>query len=167
MGKHAVHYSSASHTWQTPGWLLELAEKAMGRAIELDPATSPGNPTGAARYFTEADNGLAQPWESRAGWLNPPYGRELSAWMRKLRASPRFFGLVLLPARTDTAWFHDAIAWAELGCFLRGRVRFQGGQHCAPFPSVILARGFRDSFRRVFAQDGIIVEFRKGVDGTP
>jgi site-specific DNA-methyltransferase (adenine-specific) len=73
-------------------------------------------------------------------WLNPPYGRDLGRWITKVAEEVVLHGatvVMLLPARTDTKWFHDLV-WrgAEIR-FLEGRVRFKGSTAGAPFPSLI------------------------------
>jgi excisionase family DNA binding protein len=91
------------------------------------------------RFFTREDNGLLQHWTGRV-FMNPPYGRTLSAWMRKAyEASQNGAELVLclVPARTDTAWWHDYAARGEIR-FLRGRLRFGGCENPAPFSSAVV-----------------------------
>lgn len=76
--------------------------------------------------------------------MNPPYGREIGAWVEKAARSQACAVVALLPARTDTAWFHLWVApFAELQ-FLRGRIRFDGAggaRSPAPFPSVVAIYG--------------------------
>jgi site-specific DNA-methyltransferase (adenine-specific) len=76
--------------------------------------------------------------------MNPPYGREISLWVRKAYESSLEAGTVvvcLLPARTDTAWWHDyVIAYAKKIRFIRGRLRFSG-KGPAPFPSALVVFG--------------------------
>ena len=73
-------------------------------------------------------------------WLNPPYGRTIGAWIRKAyeeAQKPDTIVVMLLPARTDTAWFHDYCVKGEVE-FLRGRLKFGGSKNSAPFPSMIV-----------------------------
>jgi phage N-6-adenine-methyltransferase len=79
------------------------------------------------RYFSEAQNGLAQCWDGERVFMNPPYGREIYAWARKAREAAARGTLVvgLVPASTDLAWWHeDVIGHATELRWLRGRVRF-------------------------------------------
>lgn len=71
--------------------------------------------------------------------MNPPYGREIGRWMRKAWESAQQGALVvcLVPARTDTAWWHDYAAKGEIR-FLRGRVKFGNARNGAPFPSAVV-----------------------------
>jgi phage N-6-adenine-methyltransferase len=95
------------------------------------------------RYFTKAENGLLQTWRG-ACWMNPPYGREISRWVQKAYESALNPGTVvvcLLPARTDTKWWHDyVIAYAQSVKFIKGRLRFSG-KGPAPFPSALVVFG--------------------------
>jgi len=70
--------------------------------------------------------------------MNPPYGKEIGKFMAKaLKLSKTNTIVCLLPARTDTRWFHESVyGKAELR-FLKGRVKFKGGKHSAPFPSML------------------------------
>ena len=46
--------------------------------------------------------------------------------------------VMLLPARTDTKWFHDWCLPYGKNEFLRGRLKFGGCCNFAPFPSMIV-----------------------------
>lgn len=72
--------------------------------------------------------------------MNPPYGREIGDWMRKAYQSCNQNGALvvcLVPARTDTAWWHDYAMKGEIR-FLRGRLKFGGAETNAPFPSALV-----------------------------
>lgn len=71
--------------------------------------------------------------------MNPPYGREIGAWMAKAWRSSQAGALVvcLVPARTDTAWWHDYAAKGAVR-FIRGRLKFGGHKNSAPFPSALV-----------------------------
>lgn len=94
-----------------------------------------------AEYFDIEDNGLAQTW-SGICYANPPYGREIIHWVHKARIEARderATTVMLLPARTDTQWWHkEVMLFAKEICFLEGRVKFVGNEHGAPFPSVVV-----------------------------
>lgn len=72
-------------------------------------------------------------------WCNPPYGRQVGQWVKKAYMSAQAGALVvmLLPARTDTAWFHDYIYRRAEIRFVRGRLKFGGNRNSAPFPSMV------------------------------
>lgn len=76
--------------------------------------------------------------------MNPPYGREIGKWVRKAYESGALV-VCLLPARTDTSYFHDYILGKAAIRFIRGRLRFEGGKYPAPFPSMIVVYKSRSS----------------------
>ena len=98
-----------------------------------------------SRYFTPETNGLERPWScGGAVFCNPPYGRETGRWVRKAwEEAQRGTTIVLLiPARTDTAYFHDYIYGKAEVRFIRDRLRFtdeDGNTYGrAPFPSMVV-----------------------------
>lgn len=109
-----------SKEWYTPPEIFD----ALGCDFDLDPCSPPDGPVPwvpAKRFYTIFDNGLMQPWEGFV-WMNPPYGTDTPRWMRKLAHHRN--GIALVFARTDTGWFHEYAAKADLLCFIKGRVRF-------------------------------------------
>jgi phage N-6-adenine-methyltransferase len=83
-------------------------------------------------------DGLAMSWENNRVWCNPPYGRQIKDWVKKAHhESVNAEIVMLLPARTDTAWFHD-YAIRHKVTFIRGRVKFGDGKAAAPFPSILV-----------------------------
>jgi len=84
----------------------------------------------------------------RTVFCNPPYGRELGKWVRKAYEEahkPNTKVLLLVPARTDTAWFQDYCLSAPEQVkiyFLRGRLKFGGAKNNAPFPSMLVLYDF-------------------------
>ena len=149
--------SSAKTDWQTPDEVLDLVRKV--GPIDLDPCTTADNPTGAARFFVKGDNGLKQNWGECIGdneliFVNPPYGRSIGRWTEKCRreAHRRNRIIALVPDRTDTAWFNDALDSADAACLWRGRITFRGAPAPAPFPSALIYWGdcvslFANAFR--------------------
>jgi phage N-6-adenine-methyltransferase len=137
----AVHYSSSTSEWETPQDLFDALNAEFG--FELDPCASPENAK-CERYFTAADDGLAQEWPGRV-FMNPPYGATIGQWMRKalesVQSGSAELVVCLVPARTDTRWWHDYATHGEIR-FIQGRLRFGGGLYSAPFPSALVV--FRD-----------------------
>lgn len=132
-----VHFSSATDEWETPQTLFDEWYERVG-GFTLDPCATPLNAK-CNRYFTTEDDGLIQPWFGTV-WMNPPYGREIGKSMKKAYEEAQTNAdliVSLVPARTDTAWWHDYAMKGEI-IFLRGRLRFVGAKHCAPFPSAIV-----------------------------
>lgn len=151
--KMAVHFTSNTPEWYTPGHIIERTEGVFGH-IDLDPCSnSKENPNvPALNHYTIDDNGLTQRWQGHI-YMNPPYGDEIGAWVEKMIRSYRegdiYSAIALLPARTDTAWFQPLFDYTI--CFIRGRLKFSGAENSAPFPSVIVYLGtdielFRDWF---------------------
>lgn len=98
-------------------------------------------------YYTPETDGLNSPWNLAGGgavWCNPPYGRETGKWVRKAYEESRSGTTVvlLIPARTDTAYFHDYIYGKAEIRFVRGRLHFtdeEGNAYApAPFPSMLV-----------------------------
>ncbi|MEK3988019.1 DNA N-6-adenine-methyltransferase [Paenibacillus sp. FSL K6-3166] len=92
-----------------------------------------------ANYFTPEMDGLAQEWRGVC-WMNPPYGRTIGEWVRKAYESAQAGATIvgLLPARTDTKWFHDYVYGKAETRFVRGRLKFGDAKNSAPFPSVVV-----------------------------
>lgn len=140
--RRSVHFSSATPEWETPGDVFASLAAEFG-PFDLDPCATPRNAK-CGRFFTMKDNGLEQAWHGRV-FMNPPYGRHIGAWMEKAVEASRTSAQVvvcLVPARTDTAWWHKHASAGEIR-FLRGRLRFGGCENSAPFPSAVVV--FRNS----------------------
>jgi hypothetical protein len=137
-----VHFSSASPEHYTPREILDAVVACLGQ-IDLDPCSNGGRNVPAMRHFTSVENGLDQPWQGTV-YMNPPYGREIDAWVTKLCAEHARPGgvteaIALVPARTDTQWFlklRDYVC-----CFVTGRLTFVGNDDPAPFPSALFYLG--------------------------
>lgn len=129
-------FSSARTDWETPPELFELMFREFRFALDVC-ATARNHK--CRRYFTPNDDGLRQPWCGRC-WMNPPYGRTVGTWIRKAyKESLKGATVVaLLPARTDTAWWHNYAMKASEIRLLRGRLTFVGAPSPAPFPSAVV-----------------------------
>lgn len=136
--KTEVHFSSKTDLWATPQELFDNLNETYN--FDLDVCAIPENAK-CDRYFTPEQDGLKQEWKGFC-WMNPPYGRQIGHWIRKAFSESRRGATVvcLLPARTDTKWFHQYIynkPNVELE-FLSGRLKFGGSKTNAPFPSMIV-----------------------------
>jgi len=125
--------------WETPLWRVEEWEDELGCEFTFDPCCTPENAK-ATNFLTEEDDGLKSDWWGRV-WLNPPYGRQLKEWMEKanseLRSGRVELIVALLPARTDTRWFHESVVdQGHEVRFIKGRVKYGEGVSPAPFPSI-------------------------------
>ena len=129
-------YSSKTDMWETPQDLFNELDKEFH--FDLDVCATPEN-TKCKAFYTPDHDGLIQPWNGTF-WCNPPYGRNIGQWVR--RALFASFGgatvVMLLPARTDTKWFHDYIYNRSEIRFLKGRLKFGTSKTGAPFPSMVV-----------------------------
>ena len=139
--KPKVHYSSASVEWSTPQWLFDSLDREFG--FELDVCSTDQNAK-CKNHFTIEDDGLSKSWANKNCWMNPPYGKEIKKWMKKAHYESLQNGALvvcLVPARTDTAWWHCYAMKHEVR-LIRGRLKFGdiSGDFtkCAPFPSAIV-----------------------------
>ncbi len=139
--KLAVHFSSQSNEWTTPRSVFDELDGEFH--FTLDPCCTHENAK-CKRHFTAAENGLAQNWKGQTVFTNPPYGREIGLWMRKAYHSALAGATVvcLVPARTDTIWWHAYATKGEVR-FLKGRLKFGNATASAPFPSAVVV--FRKS----------------------
>ena len=137
--------ASVDHGWETPPELLASLHRVFGR-FDLDPCAPRKSRTRvkARVHLTPEDDGLTVAWHGVV-FVNPPYGRTLAAWVAKCRreyeAGRARAVVALLPARPDTAYWHDHVAGRAAVFFLRGRLRFGDGGNSAPFPSALAVWG--------------------------
>ena len=136
-------FSFAAGDWGTPKSLFALLHHEF--KFTLDAAATKANAL-TKRFITPQQDAFAQDWAklARGGavWLNPPYGREVGRWIEQALAASCQGAtvVVLLPARTDTRWFHELCRYGEVR-LLRGRLKFVGAPTSAPFPSLVVVFG--------------------------
>jgi site-specific DNA-methyltransferase (adenine-specific) len=142
MTNQSVHFKSETPEWATPQPFFDKLNAEFH--FTLDPCCTHENAK-CAKHYTQAEDGLAQDWSGEVVFMNPPYGREIGKWVRKARQeSAKWKGAVvvcLVPARTDTAWWHDNIEqYRDIYevRFIRGRLKFGGHKNSAPFPSAVV-----------------------------
>lgn len=132
-GVTPVLYSSRTDMWETPQWLFDELDREFHFTLDVCAVQENAK---CRDFYTPEQNGLLMPW-SGVCWCNPPYGREIGKWVEKAYKS-NCTVVMLIPARTDTKWFHEwAYNKAEIR-FVKGRLRFGGAKNNAPFPSLIL-----------------------------
>ena len=131
-----VMFSSATDTWETPQDFFDAV--AMEFPFTIDVCALPENAK-CPKYYSPTVDGLSQDWEGVC-WMNPPYGRQIGKWVKKAYESAKKGAVVvgLLPARTDTEWFHDYIYNKAEIRFIRGRLKFGNSKNSAPFPSMLV-----------------------------
>jgi site-specific DNA-methyltransferase (adenine-specific) len=142
-----VHYSSKSNEWETPQEFFDKLNLLYH--FDLDACASKDNAK-CAEYFSIMNTALDKNWleYGRSAWMNPPYGRQIGLFVRKAAIEARKGCQVvcLLPARTDTAWFHEYCTGADEIFFLKGRLKFGNPKNSAPFPSMVVI--FRPAIER-------------------
>jgi len=135
--------SSNTDEWATPPEVFDKLDAEF--KFTLDPCATKGNHK-CFKYYTKETNGLLQPWVNNRVYMNPPYGRSITAWMRKAYDEALLGSVVvcLVPARTDTAWWHAYAMKGEIR-FVRGRIGFikkdaddKPTVAKAPFPSAVI-----------------------------
>ena len=127
-----VMFSSETDMWGTPLDFFRALDAEFHFTLDV---CATGENAKCAEYFTPEQDGLKQDWKGVC-WCNPPYGREIGKWVRKAAESQATV-VMLLPARTDTTWFHDYIYGKAEIRFIRGRLKFGDSKNSAPFPSMI------------------------------
>jgi len=157
MGINAGLMTSNSGEWETPQSFFDRLNKIY--RFDLDAAASHENAK-CSSYYTKEDDALTQPWPGRV-WCNPPYGREVAAFVEKgwkaAQHQRTLIVVMLLPARTDTRWWHEWVMRAKLIYLVRGRLRFVGAPSSAPFPSAValFQHGtYNPTFRAFNAKEG-------------
>lgn len=159
LSKKGAMFSSKTPEWRTPASVLDRVRRV--GPIALDPCAHPQGLVRAAREIRPPGDGLAEEWGVSAGeglvYVNPPYGRVIVDWCGKCAIEHIERGsdvIGLLPARTDTSWFHEAIfEVARMILFWRGRIRFladMGEVDPAPFPSAVVLWTRSDEIERRF-----------------
>jgi len=122
---------------ETPKYLFDKISSIFN--FSLDVCALPENAK-CESYYTPEDDGLSKPWRGGV-WCNPPYGREISSWVKKAYEESQkeynSFVLMLLPARTDTKWWWEYVQGKATLFFIKGRVKFGDHNVGAPFPSVL------------------------------
>ncbi len=132
-----VHFSSKTELWATPQKFFDDMAVQYG-PFDVDVCADASNAK-CPVYFDKSVDGLAQTWVGKC-WMNPPYGRDIGKWMKKASESDATV-VCLVPARTDTKWWHDYAMKGEI-TFIRGRLKFGNAVNSAPFPSaVVVFRG--------------------------
>jgi len=132
-----LFFSSKDQTWETPKEFFKTLDSEFH--FTLDPCAT-AETAKCAKYYTVSEDGLLQDWTGETVFCNPPYGKEIGKWVEKcfwehLRGATV---VMLIPARTDTAYFHNYIyPTAELR-FIRGRLKFGNAKTGAPFPSMLV-----------------------------
>ncbi len=126
--------TSKSDEWTTPEYVWKFLQHIVGR-FDFDAAATKANSI-CKNFTTDA---LNDKWNGQTIWLNPPYS-QIKNFIREAYKQSCLGKTVvcLVPARTDTGWWHDYALKADQVIYLRGRLKFGGHQNSAPFPSAVL-----------------------------
>jgi ParB family chromosome partitioning protein len=168
-----ILHSSKSTEWYTPGYIIESVKNVFNGKIDLDPASceAANKIIGAKEYYDKEDNGLEKPW-SGSVFCNPPYGRNVSAWVNKCLAEEELIVqnryiitnlqmILLVNAVTDRNWFQPL--WKYPICFFRKRIKFINSETMKAdsrptHGNAMVYFGIKpDRFKREFYQYGHIV----------
>ena len=131
-------FTSNTDLWATPQEFFNKYHAV--HDFNLDVCATKDNAK-CTTYFTIEQDGLSQEWTGVC-WMNPPYGKEIGKWVKKAYEESLKGAKVvcLLPARTDTKWFHDYCTKGKIE-FIKGRLKFGGSKNSAPFPSMVVVFG--------------------------
>ena len=138
-----ILFSSKKMDWCTPQAFFDRLDGEFH--FVLDAAATKENAK-CQRFFTPDDDALAQSWDcGGAVFCNPPYGRTIGRWCKKAWEESRKMRnpvVMLIPARTDTRYFHDYIYGKAEVRFVSGRLKFEDEKGSvkanAPFPSMVV-----------------------------
>jgi phage N-6-adenine-methyltransferase len=133
--------TSRADDWSSPQQVVDALSDMFG-PFTLDPCCAAVSAK-AAKFYTKEDDGLAQSWAGETVFMNPPYGRTIAAWVEKAyresqQAETRV--VCLIPARTDTRYWHDYVMRSSVVLLVKGRLTFgdAAARFHAPFPSAVV-----------------------------
>ena len=142
-------FSNVNNAWCTPQPFFDELNAEFH--FTLDPCAT-SKSAKCATYYTAEDDGLSQDWGGYTVFCNPPYGRQISKWVKKCHdegSKSNTTVVLLIPSRTDTRYFHDYILGQAEIRFIKGRLTFwdmDGEKYLsgdfksmtpAPFPSML------------------------------
>lgn len=171
-----VMFSSNSDEWNTPDIILDAIREIEG-TIGLDPCSNSQSKVNAKESFSlfNGQDGLKESWQHKScTFVNPPHSK-IKIWCKKIydefQEDRQFNGMLrqesknsfylLIPARTDTMYFHEYCFRGSAICFIRGRLRFSNSKNSAPFPSAVVYYGNKvEEFERVFSSLGCVIILR-------
>lgn len=132
-----VVFSRNSDEWETPQSVFDDLDKEFH--FDLDPCATDENHK-CSNYFTLADDGLQKSWGGYCVFCNPPYSK-IRYWIKKAYEEAQKDDttvVMLIPAKTDTRYFHEYIYHKAEIRFIKGRLKFGNSKNSAPFPSMIV-----------------------------
>ena len=143
----AVMFGKATDEWATPQDFFDRLNLEF--QFDVDAAASETNHKCPVWYGGLIDALALDSWATVPSsiWLNPPYSKCREFIVKAREESHKGHTIVcLVPARTDTRWWHewvyDAVEnayWPGVEVrFVKGRLKFGEGKNSAPFPSVLI-----------------------------
>jgi hypothetical protein len=118
-----VVFSSLSPHWATPKALYQQLDAEFSFTLDPCPLDTP-------------TLDCMRPWTGERVYCNPPYGTEIAKYL--VKAWEAECAVYLIPARTDTKWFHEYCLKASEIRFIKGRLKFGDSKNSAPFPSMVV-----------------------------
>lgn len=128
-----IHFSSQTNEWSTPQDFFDVLDREF--KFNLDPCAQKENAKCKLYY---SSGGLEKSWDNFRVFCNPPYGRAIGKWVKKASEARGGVVVLLVPARTDTRYFHEYIYGKAEIRFIKGRLKFGGHTNSAPFPSMVV-----------------------------
>ena len=130
-------FAAKSVEWETPFEFFSPLNAEF--KFTLDVCATQENKK-VSNCFTLSENGLIQSWKDNTCWMNPPYGREMVKWLEKAKNETKsgVTTVCLIPARTNTSWWHSICLKASEIRFVKGRPKFGNATHGLPFPLAII-----------------------------
>ena len=136
-------FSSKEMSWETPQDFFDKLDRDFN--FDLDPCAT-AETAKCRTFYTEEDDGLSKDWgPCKTVFVNPPYGRDIKKWIKKGYEESRkdkTTVVMLIPARTDTSYWHEYCMRASQIFFVKGRLKFGSATAGAPFPSAVIIFGW-------------------------
>lgn len=115
--------------WGTPQWLFDRLHREFHFTVD---AAAQEHNAKLQRYWRPQDSGLEHDWAGERVFCNPPYGPDITAWLRKAHKSrvsnmtqAGHVSVLIVPVRSETEWWHTYVMLATEIRFIRGRVHFE------------------------------------------
>lgn len=139
MAKFTTKFDSIRQDWETPDSIFQPLNQEFG--FTLDVCATKEN-SKCESFFSPEKDGLSRKWTGVC-WMNPPFGSQ-GKWVQKAyeESLNGITVVCLLPARTNTNWWHDYCMTGEIR-FIRGRPKFKGAKHGLPQPLAIVIFGVK------------------------
>jgi len=134
MAKFETKFNTGRQDWETPDEIFIPLHKEF--KFNLDVCATAKNKK-VKNYLSRKVDALSKEWKGTC-WMNPPFGQQ-GKWVKKAYQESKKGNTIvcLLPARTNTCWWHDYAMKGEVR-FIKGRPKFKGAKHGLPQPLAIV-----------------------------